>query len=81
MKLPKIDKGQIILIEVDMNTGVILNKDGTFYINEGNNYYQVFNDKVQVEDYITREKKDMSYEILLYDYKWNLLEMKKSNLI
>lgn len=78
MKLPKVDRGKIIIIEVDPSTGTVLNKDGTFYVNEGDNYYKVFDTETQVEDYINSEKIGKSYEILLYDYKGKLIKMKKN---
>ena len=69
MVIPKSDKNQIVLICSNFNTGIVLNNDGSPYLDEGENYFEIIN-SLDEAIVIARQKieKDNTIEVILYDH-------------
>ena len=77
MNIPKVEKGKIVVIRSDYNTGKILNIDGSFYNSCGNEYYEI---AVNIEEAKKIAKKEICennkyIQILLYNDEAEFIEV------
>lgn len=78
MVFPKVENGKIISVKSQKLTGIILNNDGSFYLNKGDNYFLVHDNMLEA---ITQAEHNLSLtndiEILLFDYLGNFIKVIK----
>jgi len=76
MKIPIVEQGKFVIIISDYNTGIILNNDGSYYQNEGDNYYEIIEGKGNAIAEINKKLNEKEgIEIILYDNKGKFLEL------
>lgn len=76
MKPPEVEEGKYIIITADSRTGIILNNDGSYYQNEGADYYQIGDGKTEAIELIYEKLKESTdFEYMLYNHKGQFLEM------
>ena len=68
-----VDKNNFILVFADFESGIILNKDGSYYTNDGEDYYVIVEGKEKAittaKDIVERK----NLEILMYNSKGILI--------
>lgn len=52
MEIPKVGLGKFVVIIADYSTGHILNKDKSLYLNQGKDYFEVFEDEQTAFRYV-----------------------------
>lgn len=76
MKLPEVEEGKYIIVTADSRTGIILNNDGSYYLNKGADYYQIADAKTEAIEFINNKLKESSdFEFTLFDHNGQFLEM------
>lgn len=74
MNLPKIQNNQIFVLRGERSSGIILNNDSSYYLNEGDNYYEIFSNIEDAKKYINSIITE-SIEFSLFDSQGTFLEM------
>lgn len=74
MNLPKIQNNQIFVLRGERSSGIILNNDNSYYLNEGDNYYEIFSNIEDAKKYINSIITE-SIEFSLFDSQGTFLEM------
>ena len=76
MDVPSIQEGKVLVYQAETATGHILNDDGSIYLNEGDNYYTVFDNiedaRKYIEEYLS---KDNSVEFVINDHNDKFIEV------
>lgn len=80
MNIPKVGGGKYILITASLETGVVLNNDGSYFLGEGENYFHIVNS--QVEAFDIAEKRilnDKNIEVIVYDDQAKFIKIFRPN--
>jgi hypothetical protein len=76
MKLPKTEISKYIIVYSDKYTGIIMNKDGSFYKNAGEDFYKIFDDINTAKENALKEiSLNNRFEIILYDGAGKFIEI------
>jgi len=76
MKIPITVKGKFVLILSELKSGIVLNNDGSYYLNAGQDYYQIVDSKIEVTEIIEKHLSvNKEIEVSLYDHNGNFLEV------
>jgi hypothetical protein len=77
MKIPKTQKGKVILIRAELSSGIILNNDDSNYLGTGEDYYKVFENISEAKNFIknNNEISKVKYEGLIYNDSGDFVEM------
>lgn len=76
MEIPKIGDGKYIILIADARTGNILNNDGSYYLNQGSDFFTVFNSKEEAYTVGNMKIKENSkIEVLIYDGNGDFLDI------
>jgi hypothetical protein len=69
MKIPKTQKGKVILIRAELSSGIILNNDDSYYLKEGENYYMIFENLDEAKTFAKNNSEDgkAHFESLIYN--------------
>ncbi len=75
MKIPKVDKGSVIVVRAESATGKILNNDNSFYNSIGDDYYLIMESLDEARSYANKEIEKGLVEVLIYDDKSEFIEI------
>ncbi|MBI3136206.1 MAG: hypothetical protein HYZ14_16145 [Bacteroidetes bacterium] len=68
MKIPIVGENKYVILRADVNTGHLLNLDGTLYLQTGNNYFEVIEGEKQAKEYAqSLVVKLENIEVVIYD--------------
>jgi hypothetical protein len=81
MEILQLEKGKIVIIRAESKTGILLNNDGNYYLNTGQNYYLVFNSLAEAKKYALDEIKKVHNFIEYCVYSHNGLDIEFIELI
>ncbi|SHN07555.1 hypothetical protein [Chitinophaga sp. CF418] len=75
MNRPELKSTQFTLLVIDANTGIVLNTDFQFFLNDGKDVYFVFDDWQLMKDFINRiNQRYNTYEYAIYNSEYTLIE-------
>ncbi len=68
LQAPRLNPGQYSLLQVDINTGNVLQINGDLFIGNGETF-KLFNDLSKVQEFVDSQiKKNGNLEFVIYDY-------------
>lgn len=83
MEIPKIGKGKYLLLNAELSTGIVLNKDGSYYnkdVNYGTDVYSVSDSLQEAYDKANKIiKENPKIEVVIYDSSGTLIEVVRNN--
>lgn len=76
MNLPKAKIGSFILVRTETSTGIVMNFDNSYYLNQGENYYKIFDSVSDLKNFIEEDKtlSKLRIEYSIFNHEAEFLE-------